>query len=113
MRELTRRGEWARRQRTYLEWIRVDYGAALSVLLLKFRLIRLEHADLAPSIEKQSDGSHPQDQDKNDNQDFLGSHDYRARSYNPWLNPFSFLTTKCTETYLTKERRALVVCVKD
>jgi len=73
----------ARHKCTYLEWIRVDNSAALSVLLLKFRLVRLEHADLAPSIEKQSDGSHPQDQDKNDDQDLLGSHHYRARSCNP------------------------------
>lgn len=68
---------------TYLGWDRVDHRAALSVLLLKFRLVRLEHADLAPTIEKQSDGGHPQDQDNNDDQDLLGSHDYRARSCNP------------------------------
>jgi len=74
------------------------------VLLLKFRLVRLEHADLAPSIEKQSDGSHPQDQDKNDDQDFLGSHHYRARSCNPWLNPLSYEVYK---NYATKEQKTL------
>lgn len=90
IREFTRRGEC-----TYLNRVWIDYGAALSVLLLKFRLVRLEHADLAPSIEKQSDGSHPQDQDKNDDQGLFSSHHYRACSCNPWLNPVSFFTTKC------------------
>lgn len=62
----------------YLKWAWVDYGAALSVLLLKLRLIWLEHADLAPSIEEQSDGSHPQDQDKNDDQGLLRSHHHTS-----------------------------------
>lgn len=83
IREFTRRGERARHECTYLNGIWIDYGATLSVLLLEFRLVWLEHADLAPSIEKQGDCSHPQDQNKNDDQGLLGSHHYRACSCNP------------------------------
>lgn len=37
---------------TVLELSLVDGGAALPVLLLEFRLIRFQHPDLAPSVEK-------------------------------------------------------------
>lgn len=62
----------------YLKWIRLDQGAALSVLLLKFRLVRLEHADLAPPIEEQGDSGHPQHQHEDDDQGLLRANYYRT-----------------------------------
>lgn len=49
-----------------------------SMLLLELGLVRLEHADLAPPIEEQHDGTRPQDEHETDNDHLFRAHD------DPW-----------------------------
>jgi len=57
----------------------LDHGAAWSVLfLVELGLVRLEHADFAPSVEEQRDGRHPQDHHADDDERLLGAYDDRA-----------------------------------
>lgn len=58
---------------TNLKLTRLDRGRTWPVLLLKFRLIRLQHSNLPPSIEEQSNCRCPKEQDQNNNQRFLCS----------------------------------------
>lgn len=63
-----------RRQR-----LNVDERTRRPVLLLEFRLVRFEHANFAPAIEKQHDGARPDHQHKHDDDHFLGANnDLRA-----------------------------------
>lgn len=55
----------------------VDQRARAAVLLvLEFRLVRFEHANLAPAIEEQHNGADPQDQHQRHDENLFGAHDY-------------------------------------
>lgn len=58
-----------------LHGIDVDQWTGAAMLLLKLRLIRLQHAYLTPAVEEQHYGAHPEDEHETHNQHLLGAHD--------------------------------------
>lgn len=52
----------------------VDQWTGWSMLLLEFRLVRLEHTDFAPSIEEQHNGTDPQNENESHDEDLLGAY---------------------------------------
>lgn len=54
--------------------VHVHQRTGAAVLLLELRLIGLQHPDLAPAVEEEHDGAHPEHQDEADNEDLLGAH---------------------------------------
>lgn len=64
-----------------LDRIYIDQGTGAAMLLLELGLIGLQHAYLAPAIEEEHDGAHPQDEHEPNNEHLLGAH-YDLRTCN-------------------------------